>query len=157
MRADLQQFTVLSLAEAWPARRSLMPGAEETDVEQALAAIGTAIFDLPGDSADAAQDRSAAVAMYRKVQQDRWKIGIESYSSVNPIMVVVLTVWLTLIFISFGLFAPRNIVSVLFLIICPACIAATIYLILDLNTPFEGMTAIAPVPLERALQHQMKP
>ena len=72
-------------------------------------------------------------------------------------MVVVLTVWLTLIFISFGLFAPRNIVSVLFLIICPACIAATIYLILDLNTPFEGMTAIAPVPLERALQHQMKP
>lgn len=157
VRADLQHFTVLSLAEAWPARRSLMPGAEETDVEQALSAIGTAISDLPGDTADAAQDRGAAVAMYRKVQQDRWKIGIESYSSVNPVMIVVVAVWLTLIFMSFGLFAPRNIVSVLFLIICPACIAGTIYLILDLNTPFEGTTAIAPVPLERALLHQQRP
>lgn len=67
-------------------------------------------------------------------------------------MVVMLSTWLVLIFGSFGYRAPVNGVIIASLILSAALMASAIYLVLDMDVPFEGLIQISPAPLERALE-----
>ena len=59
--------------------------------------------------------------------------------------------WLTLLLVSFGLFAPGNATAVLSLAVC-ACRPGAVFLILDLDHPFEGIIRISGEPLGVALE-----
>ncbi len=48
-------------------------------------------------------------------------------------MLVILICWLTILFVSFGLFAPRNATVVTVLFVCACSMSAAIFLILELN------------------------
>ena len=54
-------------------------------------------------------------------------------------------------FLSFGLFAPRNAITVVALLLGSASLSAAIYLIEALYSPLEGFITISTTPLETAL------
>jgi hypothetical protein len=58
-----------------------------------------------------------------------------------------------LCFASFGYNAPRNPVVAVVLFLSAASIAGAIFLIVDLDTPFDGWVRISGAPVELALQH----
>jgi hypothetical protein len=64
---------------------------------------------------------------------------------------VVLVFWFTVIFITFGLFAPSNATVVAVLFVCALSVAGAIFLILELDRPFEGLIQISDAPLRTAL------
>ncbi len=66
---------------------------------------------------------------------------------------VVIICWLTVLFGSFGLFAPRNATTTGALLICSLSVAASIFLILEMNTPFSGVMKISSAPLHFAMAH----
>jgi hypothetical protein len=59
--------------------------------------------------------------------------------------------WLTTIFFSFGLLAPPNATVMAALFICALSVAGAIFLIVELNRPFEGLLRIPSEPLRTAL------
>ncbi len=64
---------------------------------------------------------------------------------------VVLVFWFTVIFITFGLFAPTNSTVIAVLLVCALSVAGAIFLILELDRPFEGLIQISDAPLRSAL------
>jgi hypothetical protein len=68
----------------------------------------------------------------------------------TPFLVVMIC-WLALILASFGLFAPRNAIALLTLMVCSLAISSAIYLILELDRPFGGMIQVPSAPLRDAL------
>jgi hypothetical protein len=66
---------------------------------------------------------------------------------------VVLVCWLTIIFVSFGLYAPPNATVVTVLFVCALSIAGAIFLILELDQPFAGWIRIPSAPLRNVLTH----
>jgi hypothetical protein len=68
-------------------------------------------------------------------------------------MVVVLIFWLTIIFISFGLFAPRNPTVVASLSVSALSVSSAIFLILEMYSPYAGLIHVASAPLRAALAH----
>jgi len=64
---------------------------------------------------------------------------------------VVVVFWLTIIFGSFGLLAPRNATVVAVLFLCALSVAGAIFLILEMDQPFEGLMKISSAPLRYAL------
>ena len=66
---------------------------------------------------------------------------------------VVFNVWLTALFWSFGLFASRNTTVYAVLLVCALSVAASIFLILEMQTPFEGVMTISSEPMRFALAH----
>ena len=66
---------------------------------------------------------------------------------------VVLVFWLILIFASFGLFAPYNVTVVVALLLGALSVSGAIFLILELDTPFEGLIRLSDEPLRNALAH----
>jgi nitric oxide reductase large subunit len=66
---------------------------------------------------------------------------------------VVLIFWVSFIFLTFGLFAPRNGTVIVVLIVAALSIAASAFLIVELGTPFEGLMKISSAPLRFTLSH----
>jgi hypothetical protein len=77
----------------------------------------------------------------------------QSGGSISTPFLVVLVLWLSLIFFSFGLFAPPNMTVVGVLLACALSVAAAIFLILELDHPFQGLMEISSAPLRNALVH----
>ena len=72
-------------------------------------------------------------------------------SSVQGVVVVVLVSWVTVIFASFGMNAPRNGTVVLTFLICSLAIGGAIFLVLEMDRPLGGIIHISSAPIENAL------
>jgi uncharacterized membrane protein len=64
---------------------------------------------------------------------------------------VVLVFWLTVIFATFGLFASRNATVFAAWFVCALSVSCAVFLILELDTPFEGLLQISSDPMRDAL------
>jgi len=64
---------------------------------------------------------------------------------------IVMIFWFTMIFLTFGLFAPSNTTVVSVLLVCSLSVAGAIFLILELDRPFEGLIQISEAPMRDAL------
>jgi hypothetical protein len=85
--------------------------------------------------------------------QTRWLIAEQRVNSVSLPMLVVLIFWLAIIFISFGLFAPRNGTVVVSLFVSALSVSAAIFLILEMYSPYGGLIQVSSAPLRSALTH----
>jgi Protein of unknown function (DUF4239) len=83
--------------------------------------------------------------------QMRWLLFQQSASAISTPFLVVVVFWLGIIFASFGLFAPANATTIVTLMLCAASVAGALFLILELDRPFDGMIQIPSAPLRNAL------
>jgi hypothetical protein len=145
----LRRFVVGTLDRMWPDQRSghaqLAPasGEGETvyDKVQALAPQSDAQRSL----------QAQALSITMDVGQTRWLMFQQTDSSISAPLLVVVVLWLTIIFISFGLFAHPNGLAVSVLLISALSVSAAIFLILELDQPFDGLIRISSGPLRGAL------
>ena len=68
----------------------------------------------------------------------------------HPFLLIV-QVWLGILFLSWGLFAPRNAIVIGAMFLCAATIAITVMITEDFDRPFEGIVTVSPKPIEDAL------
>jgi len=85
--------------------------------------------------------------------QTRWLMYEQGAASVSKPLLVVLTFWLTMIFFSFGLYAPRNATVIASLFVSGLSVSGAILLILEMYTPYSGLIEISSAPLRFALAH----
>jgi hypothetical protein len=64
-----------------------------------------------------------------------------------------LVFWLTIIFISFGLYAPGNSTVVASLFVSALAVSGAVPLILEMYSPFAGLIHISSAPLRAALAY----
>jgi hypothetical protein len=91
------------------------------------------------------------------IAQSRWLLFAQKGGSIPTPFLVVMVFWLTLLFASFSLFAPRNTTAVVTLLICAVAVSTAIFLILELDQPFGGMMQISSAPLRSALAQLGRP
>src|SRR6266478_7206669 len=88
------------------------------------------------------------------MSQTRWLLFEQRAGSSIPMpFLVVLVFWLSIIFASFGLYAPRNATVLATLFVCALSLSGAIFLILELARPFEGVIRISTAPLQTAIAH----
>jgi hypothetical protein len=92
-----------------------------------------------------------ALKMSVDIGQARWLLFEQGGRSIPMPFLVLLIFWVTVIFLSFGLFAPRNATVIVTLFLCALSLSGAIYLILELDHPFGGLVQISSAPLRSAL------
>jgi hypothetical protein len=83
--------------------------------------------------------------------QTRWLLFEQSGSSISLPFLVVVVFWLSILFMSFGLFAPRNATAIVTLVVGALSVAGALFLVLELDHPFAGVIQISEAPLRHAL------
>jgi hypothetical protein len=84
--------------------------------------------------------------------QTRLLLFAQSGSSISLVFLVVVVFWLSMLFVSFGLFAPRNATAIVTLLVSSISVAGALFLILELEYPFSGLIQIPSTPLRNALE-----
>jgi hypothetical protein len=97
--------------------------------------------------------QTQALSMVISLTQTRWLMYEQQASSISKPILVILVFWLTAIFISFGVFAPRNATVIAALSVAGLSVSGAIFLILEMYSPFEGLIEISSAPLRAALTH----
>jgi Protein of unknown function (DUF4239) len=97
--------------------------------------------------------KALVLTMAANLGQTRWLLFEQGDSSIPIPFLVVLVFWLSLIFASFGLFAPPNATMVVALLLGALSVSGAIFLILELDQPFGGVIQISSAPLRNALAH----
>jgi hypothetical protein len=86
-----------------------------------------------------------------RLTQTRAHLFAESGTSLPRPFVVFVTLWLTVIFVSYTLFGKVNPTVMVFLFLCAPSSAGALYLVGELNTPFTGILHLSKSSLEDAL------
>jgi hypothetical protein len=148
---DLLRGTVAdSIDRIWPQERtqSSKLGAPSTTGPEGL--IGKIRALSPKDDRQRSiQAQGLSIAM--GLSQTRWLMYEQEANSVSKPMLVILVFWLAAIFISFGLFAPRNATVITALFVAALSVSGAIFLILAMYAPFGGLIEISSAPLRATL------
>lgn len=91
-----------------------------------------------------------ALELAETLLRARWLAIVVTRTSIPVPFLMVLLFWLTLTFTSFGLFAPRNMLVVTVLVVCALSVASAVFLVLEMDGPFDGLLRVSPDPLRRA-------
>src|SRR5262245_13758395 len=93
---------------------------------------------------------SQAMTLAGKIGETRWLLVQQLGQGTPKAFLALLVFWLTLLFASFGLFAPRNLISGATLTLCALAVAGAIGMILELEKGFGGLVHISPQPMRQA-------
>ena len=83
------------------------------------------------------------------IAQMRWLMFAQKGSSIPTPFLVVMVCWLALILASFSLFAPSNATVFITLLVCALAVSSAVFLILELDRPFDGMIQISSAAAAR--------
>lgn len=111
------------------------------------------IQELSPKDEDQRSERAIALGMAVELGQMRWKSASRIRSSTAVPLFAVEIAWATIIFTTFGLLAPRNVIVVVSLAICAGAVSGGFFLIVEMNRPFSGLLHASSAPLREALNY----
>jgi hypothetical protein len=94
--------------------------------------------------------QSHALKLGEGLLSARWVMLSSVATSVPVPFLVILIFWLTSTFTSFGLFAPKNATVIAVFFVCALSVASAIFLILEMDSPLQGVMKVSPDPLRYA-------
>ena len=154
IRARLLRYTEVAVHTTWPTQGSPQPEPLESTSE------GEMIDRVPQDilQLDASDDRQRwmrehALDLASELIHTRWSVLVGQEGTFSPVLLGIMVAWITFIFASFGLNAPRNATVVVAFVLCSASIGASVFLIDEMDTPFTGVIMVSPAPMQDALAH----
>jgi len=136
----------------WPDKKSSQPAQLDPSVSS-----GEAFFNLiqklspQNDVQRSLKSQAAQIAT--DLGQMRWLLFEQTETSISVTMLIVLISWLAIIFMSAGLFAPANATVIIALMLAALSVSGAIFLILELDMPFDGVIQISQKPMYNALAH----
>ena len=118
-------------------------------------AAGEAFYDRI-DSLPAADERQRSIKaivgqLAVELGRTRWLMFAQSASAISIPFLVIVVFWLTILFVSFGVYAKPNATVQVALFVCALSVAAAVFLILEMDQPFDGLIRISDEPLRAVL------
>ena len=154
---DLLRRTVAGRIETmWPTSKAAEAGSPFNDsasvakTGQAAEEIENEILQLSPQNESQRWFRSEALKLTSEVLRTRWRL-LSAGGAVPKQFLIVVIFWLSMTFASFGLSAPRNATVMTVFAISTLSVAAAVFLIFELDGPFEGIIRISSGPMRFAL------
>jgi hypothetical protein len=145
----LQRSTAAALEQFWPLDRDRPATLDRraTSIE----VVYSNIQQLAPHSDAQRFLQSQALTMALDLGRTRVLLFEQLGSSIPVPFLVVLVFWLSIIFVSFELFAPRNATVIAAFFVCALSVSGAIFLILELDQSFEGLLQVSSAPLRATL------
>ena len=150
-RVLLRRVVEGALSRMWPEERS--QNAQLDPIGSGAEELHKAIQKLSPQNDVQLSLKSQAVGVASDLGQLRWLLFEQSGSSLSMPLLIVVISWLAIIFASWGLFAPSNSIAIASLLLAALSVSGAIFLILELDQPFDGLIQISSGPMRNALSH----
>jgi hypothetical protein len=153
IRATLKQLVAQRVEAVWPTEPGrqvqLDPQRNLTVAESLIEQIRALVPHNPAQDAD----RTSALQLAESLLKVRWMVAAEGSRTIPLPFLLILLLWLTLTFTSFGLFSPKNSTVIAVLFVCSVSIGSALFLVLEMDTPFSGWLKVSEEPMRYTLSH----
>jgi hypothetical protein len=150
-RELLHHAVAAMLARIWPdgdaGPASLTPGEARADMESFYDKVAS----LTPQSETQRTLKTRALDITADLAQTRLRLFAQKDSSIPTPFLVVLVFWLMILLAGCGLLAARNATVVVVLMVCALSVSGALFLILEMDRPFEGFMRVSSAPLKDAL------
>lgn len=153
VREQMKRTVAAGIEAVWPAEKTGIPGLTVIERANGWDIVQDKLSGLTPKTAVQQAIFTQAQQLAASLGQSRWLLIEETHGQLPLTLLVILVFWLVLLFVSFGLFAPRNTTAHVVLLVGACAISAAIFLVLELNQPFDGFIRVSSAPLRNALQH----
>jgi hypothetical protein len=152
-REQMRRNLAVTIEMVWPAVKTGVSGLTAVERAAGMEVVQIKLRELAPQSDSQRQLLSLALQLAGDVAQMRWLLIEQEQSSLPTPVLVVLLFWLTMLHVSFGLFADRNVTVISVMFVSALSVSAAIFLILQMNRPLEGLLQVSNAPLRKALEY----
>lgn len=153
IRELLRRVVTSRVNAIWPENYFHAEKLDTPEVMVAIHDITNRILQLSPQNDAQRWFQSQALQISSDISETRWLLMGSQGRSVSMPFLVVVVFWLVIIFVSFGLVAPRNPTVITVLFFCALSVAGSIFLILEMDQPFEGLIRVSSAPMRYTLSH----
>ena len=152
-RGHLRSLAQSVLDQVWPHDTATPIDFSGGQSKQAGEAFYDAVAALEPKTDSQRLLKSRAQEMTVGLGQLRQRLVVNSERSIPPPLLMVLGVWQATLFAGFGLLAPRNATTIVILVVCMLSVSGALFLVLELDRPFEGTVRVPDTPLRAVMSH----
>lgn len=152
-REQLRRTVAGTIEILWPKKQDGTSGLTEYERLNGTQIAQMMLFKLTPTTDAQRRLYDTAQHLLTDLRQSRWVLIQRSQRVIPLPFLVVLLFWLTMLHISFGLFAPRNVTVITVLFISALSVSGAIFIILDMTHPLQGVITVSGAPMRKALEH----
>lgn len=150
-REIIRKAVAFRIETTWPTDGSHGTGLTQTVAAPELEKIENQILQLSPANDAQRWLKAESLKLSEEVMKARWRLLGSQGGSVPVVFLIVVISWLTVTFGSFGLYAQPNASVVAILLLSALSVAAAVFLVLELDGPFDGIIKVSSGPLRYAL------
>lgn len=151
IRSRFKEALQATIDRLWPSAGAPKEGIAGVERGTGMDEIQTMIEQLVPTDEPHRLIRTDALQTCDDLMRSRWLMIEKAQNTLPMAFLVILIFWLTVLFSSLGLLAPRNLTTVTCLFVCAVSMAGAIVLLIEMDRPLEGMIQVSPAPFEKAL------
>ncbi len=156
-RGLLRQILVMRLHQIWPEGDAERLDPKAVSEGPGIETIQRKLLDLAPQNDAQRWLRSTALQLTGDIAEVRWSAVEQMGGSIPWPFLAIMVFWFVVIFMSFGMFAPRNSSVIISLFVCALSLAGSIYLIVDMDQPYSGFIKLSNAPVLTALDQIGRP
>jgi hypothetical protein len=100
--------------------------------------------------------KTQTTTLMLEIAELRTLLLAQSIPSISPPLLGTVICWLVIIFLSFALLAPPNTTTVIAMFAAALAVSGAVFLILELDHPFDGVIRISKGPMAALVSHMAK-
>lgn len=152
-RELLRRSTVAGIEMFWPEEKTAGMGMTAFERASGMEQVQAKLRELTPATDAQRQLLTQAQQISGELLQLRWLLIEQTQNALPKPFLVMVLFWLTILHMSFGLFAPRNAMVMVVLLLCALSVSGAIFLILEMNHPLSGFIKVSSAPMLKALEH----
>jgi len=153
-RDMLRRVVTITIRRIWPEENATIAVEKVGKLDVGIEDLQEKLWQLTPRNDDQRLHKEQATQISGEITSARWLLIEQTRQSSIPIPFLVLLIWwLTMIFLSFGLFCSRNATVITVLFIGALSAASAIFLILELDQPYGGFIKVSSASLLKALTY----
>ena len=148
-RAKLREWATAKTRQLFPEKGQPSPSSETTIVM--FEKVQDAVLALTPHDERQKYLRTLCVNLSSTLIQARWSLEQRRGHTIPAPFLILLIFWLSIVFASFGLFAPANPTALVALFLCSVAVSGGIILIGELDNPLSGFIRLPSDSMHNAL------
>lgn len=152
-REELRGTIAYAIGLIWPEKNGGAKLLKDVEGARGMERVVTMVRQLTPQSEPQRTTQAEALRIGQDLLISRWTLIEQEQVALPPIFLIVLVFWLTMLNVTYGLYAPRNLTVISVLLVCALSVAGSVFLITEMNRPLEGMIKVSSAPMRKAMEY----
>jgi hypothetical protein len=152
VRAHLRNSISTMIDRIWGGGKGQAGGLQALEAGTEVQAMQSRLRELKPQNSEQQLLLTQAAQLSSDLAQSRWVLIEQMQNRLPRPLLVVLVLWISILFLSFALFAPRNGTVLMALLVGALSVSSAIFLVLELNRPLDGSIKVSDAPLRKVLE-----